>query len=85
MTHVHEWRFALNIEKVSTAKTNRPGFYCAEEECGAYILLGEAVRRLNATERLSAEDAKRQATEHDCMDDQFRANLFAYAAALEDE
>ena len=56
--HVHEWRFAPNIERVSDARTNTYGFYCVvNEECQEYILLPDAERRLNATDRLSAEDA----------------------------
>jgi hypothetical protein len=54
-----------------------------EDACTEKLDVDEVQRRLNATECLSAEDAKHQATEHDCMDNNFRASLFAYARALE--
>ena len=46
--HVHEWIFHIEDDGVWW-------FYC---KCGAILTREEAEARLNATERLSAEDAR---------------------------
>ena len=58
------------------------GFFCVDSKCGANLPSVDAIRRINAAEKLNGTEAERQATEHDCMDDKFRASLFAYASEL---
>ena len=56
--------------------------YC--EECTEWLGDDEyATRRVKAASRLSAKDARHQATEHDCMDTKFRSDLLNYADILE--
>jgi hypothetical protein len=71
--HTHQWSAAGKDHE----------FFCSE--CPDYLTVEETLRRLSAVDQLSAEDAKREATEHDCMSDDFRASLFDYASALEGE
>lgn len=77
--HVHEWSFMADDGVYSPEGSY--GAYC---ECEEELTPDEVERRLNATERLSAKAATREATEHDCMSDGFRVSLFDYAAALEE-
>ncbi len=87
MMHKHEYRFAPNIEQVSSARTNTYGFYCTVSGCDEYILLPEAERRLNATECLSAEDADDlyKYVPHEFVLHENKDKLKAYARALSDE
>ena len=84
MVHRHEWRFAPNIEEVSPARTNTYGFYCTVSGCDEYILLPEVECRLQATECLSAEDARKLLSRFKLAE--LRpgwAGLEEYASALE--
>ena len=91
MMHKHEYRFAPNIEQVSSARTNTYGFYCTVSGCDEYILLPEAERRLNATECLSAEAAEQfgwgQRLSFGPKQQGYKIcdMLIAYAEALSDE
>ena len=75
--HVHEWELKAYLY------VGVPVFGCAIKNCNAVLPVKQAEARLNATETLSAEDARYQATEHDCMDNKFRSDLLAYADILE--
>ena len=78
--HVHEWKPEYDVEVYGES------FQCG---CGDMMATDEIARRLNATERLSAEDAL------DASEDSYEANslpapkhvaaLKAYASALEGE
>ena len=61
--HMHEWRFGYRSDgNYNLPGASTPGFYCVHKECGyasgTWLSLVEAEARLNATERLSAEDAR---------------------------
>ena len=49
--HVHEWRFGED-------EFGRLIFVCGEPDCDVVLKPEEAITRLNATERLSVEDAR---------------------------
>ena len=72
MSHVHEW--VAHYDQVVYGES----FQC---ECGDLMATDEIARRLNATERLSAEDAEKIAINQTRQID--AKNLHAYAAALE--
>ena len=60
--HVHVWRFGyLSGGNYNLPSASTPGFYCTHKDCGydsrTWLSLAEAEARLNATGRLSAEDA----------------------------
>ena len=82
MMHKHDWRVCYE-DKDHLEEIN--GVICADPECGNWMDADEIERRINATDYLSAEDAKHQAIEHDCMDNKFRSDLFNHADVLEDK
>jgi hypothetical protein len=49
--HVHEWRFGED-------EFGRLIFVCGEPDCDVILKPEDAITRLNATERLSVEEAK---------------------------
>lgn len=75
MTHVHEWRVWGASDEYGT---HWAGANC--KHCPAQLHESIVNQRLNATERLSAEDAR----EH-ILTTRFIDRLEAYAAALEGE
>ncbi len=72
--HVHEWRYWEQGEFDMWEE----GWECVE--CDANFPTEEIAQRLNATERLSAEDARHYSMYFDGID-----ALDAYASALEGE
>ncbi len=75
--HVHDW--VIGAYEISGAPQAYP--YCIE--CGLPMPRNEAESRLNATERLSAEDAREIERYVKYAGDQ-APELSAYADALED-
>jgi hypothetical protein len=79
-SHVHEWSWKPWFEVRK--------FVCVAKDCNAILTMAEAERRINATEKLSAESAlacwhKIEALSRELMG--YESDLEAYAAALKEK
>ena len=75
--HVHEWDVSWLMKHADNAFHNP-----VRCECDERIDWNEIVRRLNATEKLSAEDAIALDDYADHPDPAIKGNGYAYASAL---
>ena len=75
--HVCEWR--ITCAWSDEYKMNVPKVYCRIGDCGEELPIKSALARLNATEMLSAEDARVIADKHD---GKTKAILLAYVRIL---
>lgn len=84
--HVHEWRLLEYMQNIDWRKDMKVPrimrLEAASCECGEKLEMVEITRRLNATERLSAEDAQHIIN---LLPIEESEEIAAYAAALEGE